>query len=195
MDLPWRNTMMYLTTHLSWKWQGWATPPLHKLTKAKACCGQKLILTSFNTCEQAPAGVNPCQQLCKVAFARQWNLIVHLEGTQWEFQKTLSHGDGYAVSNGLFKDELGAMAWIIEGPTLALRLTGHWHMPGSPLDHSSFHSELAGIIGVLYMLTFPPKKQQNLPSDLHAMAFQWCLTYMHHGQLNQWSPCWSPHSG
>jgi len=132
--------------------------PLRELTKATiACCGQKLILTGFNTCEQVPIGVDLCQQLCGAVFARQWNLVVHLEGIQWEFQETLSQGASYAVSDRSFKDKSGAAAWIIEGLTLALRLTAHWHMPRLPPDHSSLFSELADIIGILYILTSPQK--------------------------------------
>jgi len=36
----------------------------------------------------------------------------------------LLEGNGYAVSDGLFKEDTGAAAWIIEGPTSELRLTG-----------------------------------------------------------------------
>jgi len=96
-----------------------------------------------------------------VYFSRQWDLKVRLEGLQWEFIDKLSQGQGYAVSDGSFKDELGALAWIIEGPNSALCLMGHWHTLGSMSDHSSFWSELAGILGILYILTFfPPTKEK-----------------------------------
>jgi len=68
----------------------------------------------------------------------------------------LSQGHSYAVSDGSFKDAASAAAWIIEGSNSALQLTGQWHMPGPPDSHSSFHSKVAGIVGVLYMLSFWP---------------------------------------
>jgi len=34
------------------------------------------------------------------------------------------------------------------------RLISKWHTPGPPAAHSSFHSKLAGIVGILYTLTF-----------------------------------------
>jgi len=70
--------------------------------------------------------------------------------------QALSHSHGYAVSDGSYKDEMGAAAWIIKGSTLALRLVGQIYTPGHSMDHSSFCSELTGILGVLYTLTFWP---------------------------------------
>jgi len=66
----------------------------------------------------------------------------------------LSEGIGYAVSDGSFQDTAGAAAWIIEGSTLTVRLIGKWHTPRPPDAHSSFRSKLAGIVGILYTLTF-----------------------------------------
>jgi len=58
---------------------------------------------------------------------------------------------------------MGAAAWIIKGPNSTLHLIGQWHMPGHKDDHSSFHSKLAGIIGVLHTLTFwPPTSHKPL---------------------------------
>jgi len=45
-------------------------------------------------------------------------------------QEALLQGLGYAVSTGLFKDEAGVAAWIIEGPTAKLQIIGQWHTPG-----------------------------------------------------------------
>jgi len=68
----------------------------------------------------------------------------------------LSKGEGFAVCDGSFKDEAGAAAWIIEDKTANLQITGQWHTPGQSLDHSSFRSKLAGILGILYTLTYWP---------------------------------------
>jgi len=114
-------------------------PPLSTLAKATiARTGQKLLLTGFHTCKQPPTSIDLCHQLWGVTFSRQWNLQVQLEGSQREFLNKLSDGQGYAVSNGSFKEESGAAAWLIEGPNSDLWLTGKWHTPGTSSDHSSF---------------------------------------------------------
>ncbi len=89
-------------------------------------------------------------------FSLQWGLSIQLVGAQAAVWSTLSAGKGYAVSDGLYKNNTGAAAWIIEGPTSSLCLIGQWYMPGHNNDHSSFRSELAGIVGVLYTLAFWP---------------------------------------
>jgi len=71
-------------------------------------------------------------------------------------QAALSQGVGYTISDGLFKDTAGAAAWIIEGSSSHICLIGQWHTPGPPEAHRSFRSKLAGLVGVLYMITFWP---------------------------------------
>jgi len=73
----------------------------------------------------------------------------------------LSHGEGFAVSDRSFKDEKGTAAWIIEAATANTQLISQWHTPGQTEDHSSFRSELAGIVGVLYTLTFWPPASER----------------------------------
>jgi len=89
-------------------------------------------------------------------FSSQWGLSIQLVGAQAAIRSALSAGKGYAVSNSLYKNNTGAAAWIIEGPNSSLRLIGQWYMPSHNEDNSSFWSELAGIVGVLYSLTFWP---------------------------------------
>jgi len=92
-------------------------------------------------------------------FAQHWALEMHLTGAQRELQEVLLQGQGYAVCDSSFKDGNRAAAWIIEGTNLRTRLSGQWYTPGHVDDHSSFCSKLAGIVRVLYTLTFwPPKK-------------------------------------
>jgi len=132
-------------------------PPLLELHKASiARHGQKLCLTRYDACEEALTNQDFCQWLRSVEFSLQWGLSVQQTGGQQTLLQTLSQGQGYAVSDGSYKDEMGAAAWIIEGPTLALRLTGQIYTPSHSMDHSSFRSKLSGIVGVLYTLTFWP---------------------------------------
>jgi len=88
------------------------------------------------------------------------------EHKEAELQDALSQGIGYAVSNGSYKDKMGAAAWIIKGLTSNLRLTSQWHVLGQAADHSSFQSKLVGLVGVLYMLTFWPPKSVKPPFQL-----------------------------
>ncbi len=118
--------------------------------------GQKWCLTGYNECEAINTNMDWCQKLRSSEFTLQWGLTINQTGSQSALTNTFSGGLGYAVSDGSFKDEWGSAAWIIEGPTSELRLTGQIHTPGHATDHSSFRSEVAGIIGVVYTLTFWP---------------------------------------
>lgn len=48
-----------------------------------------------------------------------------------------------AISNGSYKDDLGSAAWYIcaEGRPLTT-VSGRCHIPGRPMDHSAYQSEL-----------------------------------------------------
>jgi len=130
-------------------------PPLAKLECTTAAqSGNKITLTGHSPCEQNQVGVDPCHQLRTTQIYQQWDLAIELLGAQWEMHAELSQGFSYAVSNGLFKDTVGAAAWIIEGSALHIHLIRQWHTPGPLEAHSSFRSELASLVGVLYTLTF-----------------------------------------
>jgi len=90
-------------------------------------------------------------------FSLQWGLSLQLVGAQATLWAALSAGNGYAVSNGSYKANTGVAAWIIEGPNSTLCLISQWHTPGHKDDHSSFHSELAGIVGVNLLATNVPQ--------------------------------------
>jgi len=85
---------------------------------------------------------------------------------QQELSKELSQGQGFAVSNGSFKEETSAAAWIIEGRDSQHCLNGQMYTPGQPNDHSSFQSKLAGILGVLHTLTFWAPHKPQVPFKL-----------------------------
>jgi len=116
-----------------------------------ACHGQKLCLTGYDACEVINTNMDLCQKLCLSEFAIQWGLAINQTGSQLALINVLSSGLGYVVSDGSLKDKRGSAVWIIEGPTSALRLTGQLYTPGQ-----AFQSEVAGIIGVVYTLTFWP---------------------------------------
>jgi len=114
--------------------------------------------------------VNKCRS------SQQWELDILLTGPQQVMMEALSKGSGYAVSDGSFKDAARVAAWIIKGPTSELRLTSQWQTPGPPKGHSLFCSKVAGIVGVLYTLSFWPPTAVNHLSELLVMDSQWYCT-------------------
>jgi len=70
-----------------------------------------------------------------------------------EFSNGLHKGSRFVVSDELFCDQVGASAWIIEGKDHTNRLIGTINTPGGNTDHSAFHSEVAGILGIMLTLT------------------------------------------
>jgi len=112
--------------------------------------------------EQIPQGIDPCQQLRNTIITEHWALEITLIGTQQHMQEALLDSHSFAVSDGSFKEETGAVVWIIEGRLLETRIIRKWYTPGQAPNHSSFQSKLAGIVGVLYTLTFW-KPMQHAP--------------------------------
>jgi len=82
--------------------------------------GQKLCLTGYDECEAINTNMDFCQKLRSSEFALQWGLSINQTGSQLALTSVLLSGLGYAVSDSAFKDEWGAAAGIIEGPTSAL---------------------------------------------------------------------------
>jgi len=153
-----------------------------ELHKAMVSChGSTILLTGSEACEQANTNYDFCQAMRSNKCFKQWGLSLQLVGAQSALQAALSDGDGYAVSDGLYKDFNSAAAWIIEGKNASLCLLGQWFTPGQADDHSSFCSKLAGILGILHTLTFwPPtsiKPQFRLACD--GLSVVTCLAKAH----------------
>jgi hypothetical protein len=58
-----------------------------------------------------------------------------------------------AVCNGSFKEGRGSLAWVLEGDSNQHRLVGGNIVPGNTSDHSAYRSELAGILGVVMLVS------------------------------------------
>jgi len=86
------------------------------------------------------------------AFWIQQQCLLTEEGDLETLFQAILSGTAVAVSNGSFKDQEGAAAWTIEGPTAANRIVGHGITPGEPADQSAYRSELFGIWGILASL-------------------------------------------
>jgi len=112
-------------------------------------------------CNRLMPSVNPCQQLRLTILSKQGKLEVKLVGAQRAMQVALSNGKGFAISDGSFKDKAGTAVWIIKDRNANLQIIRQGHTPRQPSNHSSLWSEMAGILGVLYTLTFwPPTTAQ-----------------------------------
>jgi len=70
------------------------------------------------------------------------------------------------VSDGSFCEGRGTAAWIIEGKDKAHHIVGVWMTPGTTQDHSSFHSELWGLYGILLTLVHLPPATHKPPLEL-----------------------------
>jgi len=86
------------------------------------------------------------------AFWIQQQCLLTEEGDLEKLFQAIFSGTAVAVSGGSFKDQAGAAAWTIEGPTAANRIVGHGFTPGEPADQSAYQSELFGIWGILASL-------------------------------------------
>ena len=66
--------------------------------------------------------------------------------------EAIRQGTAVALSDGSYKDQRGTSAWVIEADQEIGRIKG-WNMvPGYQDDHSSYRSELTGILSILVFL-------------------------------------------
>jgi len=69
---------------------------------------------------------------------------LHSTSNGKDIAQALSSGTCMAVSNGSYKDLFGTAAWILTN-SASVQLLGLTMVPGSPGDHASYCSKLAGI--------------------------------------------------
>jgi len=69
-------------------------------------------------------------------------------------KQDLAVGKGFAVSDGYFQDSNRVAAWFIEGNTGTNQIQGACLTPGTLEDQSAFCSELIGIYGILFTLSY-----------------------------------------
>jgi len=113
---------------------------------------------------------------------------------------------GFIVSDGSFQNDAGMAAWIIEGQLTQPRIIGTMIILGSPKDHSSFHSKLAGIFRALctlealnlwfHCLALPVCMQQKICFGLHHIHIPGPTDRTSHrpstGSQVQGLPAWHP---
>ena len=119
--------------------------------------GSFLYLTGYGAIhKQTCADFLGLDALLHSQFSKDWNLKITILGHSNELQTELHSGQGYAVSDGSFYNQVRAATFIIKGTDNTNRLIGTIHTPRGDTDHSAFCSEAAGILGTL--LTLESKK-------------------------------------
>jgi len=121
--------------------------PQKLLPLAHNYVGQSFCTTALASCWPAMIRLSRHQTPCRVLTdsARMVGSLLELKTNIW-------NGHGYIVSDGSYRTEARAAAWIIEGCSANSRVIGTMLTPGNPKDHSSFRSEWAGIYGALCTL-------------------------------------------
>jgi len=87
-------------------------------------------------------------------FSLDWKLEVEEVSKALVIVKAIKGGIAIAVSNGSFKNGRGAMAWTIKGSLASNKITGACLVPGTEDDHSTFCSELMGLLGILMTIHY-----------------------------------------
>jgi len=65
-------------------------PPMNELNKATtATCGQKILLTDFETCKKVDCNQDFCQTMLTTDFSTQWGLTLQLIRAQRALQGTI----------------------------------------------------------------------------------------------------------
>jgi len=102
-------------------------------------------------------------------FATMWNLKLQMKGKLGLLSQEIAECKGFAISNGSFKDDDGAAAWIIKrsmGMNCIKSL-----IPRAPEDQSAFHSKLTGLYGIMLTLSYLVLEKEQLTPIL--VACEW----------------------
>jgi len=75
-------------------------------------------------------------------FWTRWKCHLMTEENMADLIQAIYNGQAVAVSDGTFKDQAGAVAWMIEGHMAEHQLLGTGLTPGHPDDQSAYWSEL-----------------------------------------------------
>jgi len=128
-------------------------PDLSNLRQASILVSASHItLTGHGLIKSPPTTIPGIHYFASLQFAIDWEVNFHIIGNWEELTQEVIQGRGYAVSDGSFKTHQEAVAWIIEGSCSSNWIIGECFAPGTDDNHSSFHSELAGIYTCLLFI-------------------------------------------
>jgi len=106
------------------------------------------------------------EQFRESMFYRKWKWEIRVKGTVQVIVQAIQDGQALAVSDGLFKDGKGAAAWIKEGHSGQDKISGACLVLGKAEDHSTFQSELMGILGMLLMVMYMMERHGPIDGNL-----------------------------
>ncbi len=106
-------------------------------------------ITGYGPMKSEP--INPTPDPFNQVWQR-WQCESTLEGSVDNLIQAIQSGKAVAVSDGSFRDQMGAAAWTIEATTAEHQLLSTGHTPGNPEDQSAYRSELFGLWGILASL-------------------------------------------
>jgi len=101
-----------------------------------------------------PATLRGIQHFPAFQFVKDWEVNFHIVGNWENLMWEVIQGLGYAVSDGSYKPQQGAAAWIIEGSSSANWVMGKCFAPSTDNDHSFFLSKLASIYTCLLFIYY-----------------------------------------
>jgi len=108
-------------------------------------CLWSQVMVQWSQNWQTP--LNPLDQVCQ-----WWQCEITLEGSVENLIQAILSGHATAVSNGSFRDQLGAATWTIEATMAEHHFLGTGHTLGNPEDQSAYWSELFRLRGILASL-------------------------------------------
>jgi len=111
--------------------------------------GQLITLSGYGKIEKFGPGVS--NNLFKPFWTWQ-KCNLRSEGQMMNLIQAIHDGQAMAVSNSTFKDQAGAVVWMIEGHTAVDCLWGTGLTPGQLEDQSVYWSELFGLWSILASL-------------------------------------------
>jgi len=114
--------------------------------------GPRLLLAGYDTILESTNTYRGIDVLRHSQLAQDWNLCLHTVGSLSALITDIRKGHGYIVSDGSYRNNASAAAWIIEGRDATCRIIGMMITPGYETDHSSFCSKLMGLYGALCTL-------------------------------------------
>ncbi len=112
----------------------------------------QLLLVGYAPFTEAVNPLVGLDSLLNSQLAKDWQLKIMTIGKLTELKEAVRQGDRFIVSDGSYRNEAGAAAWIIEGRSGGPQPIGTMITLGSTKDQRSFCSELTGVYGALCTL-------------------------------------------
>jgi len=142
--------------------------------------GNQLILTGTGQLEALPCAmtIDWLEHLTTAATSIDWHLQIQVSRSVENICMAIGAGKALSVSDGLFQQTSGTVAWIIKGTMQANRITGSMITLGKPGDHSLFCSKAAGVYRLLLTLSYL-LEQDSMPRGTIEVACDGCMVLNH----------------